>query len=326
MAEPLIFSTQASEYFAKLISNHLHIPVCEIERKIFGGGEKYYRIGIKERADLVGRDVVFVASTHTDEDLLELYRVGCALAGYGVRRAVYVIPFLGYSTMERAVKPGEVVTAKTIARSLSGIPSGDQRNVFLMMDLHISGLAHYFEGNCLRFELYAEKILVETMNKLGWCNDPGKIIFASADLGRPMWVRSFAEKFGTGIAMVNKKRNGGRTEITEVIGDVKDKDVIIYDDMVRSGGSLVNAANAYLNRGASKVNAVVSHFALNDDRAFARLLKSFPGHIITTNSHPMSQNIGSISPNREIIVADVSVVFAETIMKVFGWQFLKDLY
>ena len=264
----------------------------------------------------MGRDVVFVASTHTDEALLELYRVGCALAGYGVRRVTCAIPFLGYSTMERAVKPGEVVTAKTIARQLSIMPSGDLRNAFLMMDLHVSDFVHDFESNCLRFELYAEKILVETMNKLHWCDDPKNTVFASADLGRPMWVRSFADKFGTGMAMVNKRRNGGQTEITEVIGDVRDKSVVIYDDMVRSGGSLVNAANAYLNCGASKVNAVISHFALNDDRAFARLIKSFPGRIITTNSHPMSQNLGSINPLNEIIVADVSGVFAEAIRKI----------
>ena len=315
MLEPLIFSTQNSRYFAKLIAEKLGFSeLSKIERKTFGGGEKYCRIGIKGRADLMGRDVVFVASTHTDDDFLELCRIGCALAGYGVRRAVYIIPFLGYSTMERAVKPGEVVTAKTITRSLSGIPSGDKRNVFLMMDLHISGLVHYFEGDCLRFELYAEDVLIEMMDKLSWCNDPRKIIFASADLGRPMWVRSFAEKFGTGIAMVNKKRNGGRTEITEVIGYVKGKNVIIYDDMVRSGGSLVNAANAYLKHGALSVNAVISHFAVNDRATIVKLSRTFPGMMITTNSHPMSKFVGSQFDR--IFIADVSEVFAEAIKRI----------
>lgn len=316
MPEPMIFSTDASRYFAELIAEKLGVSkLTEIERKTFGGGEKYYRLEINERSGLMGRDVVFVASTHTDDDLLELYRVGCALAGYGAKRVIYVIPFLGYSTMERAVKSGEVVTAKTIARQFSVIPRGDMRNVFLMLDLHTSGFVHYFEGDCLRFELYAEEILVETMRQFGWCDNPQKTIFASTDLGRPAWVKSFAKKFGTSMAMVNKDREGEITRVAEVIGDVRRKNVIIYDDMLRSGGSLINAANAYLKHGALSVNAVISHLAINDGEAFHKIVMSFPGQILTTNSHPMTtpQNLGS---GDMFIVVDVSGIFAEAIKKI----------
>lgn len=316
MPEPMIFSTDASKYFAELIAKHMRVAgPFKIERKIFGGGEKYYRIGINDRSELMGRDVVFVASTHTDDDLLELYRVGCAFAGYGAKRVIYAIPFLGYSTMERAVKSGEVVTAKTIARQLSVIPSGDMRNVFLMLDLHTSGFVHYFEGNCLRFELYAEKIFIEAMNKLHWCDDPKNTVFASADLGRPEWVKTFARKFGTSMAMVDKDRFGENTKVAEVIGNVKDKRVIIYDDMLRSGGSLINAAEAYLNHGALSVNAAISHPALNNTEVIHKLAERFPGRILTTNSHPMSQNLG-ISPANQFIITDVSGVFAKAIKKI----------
>lgn len=156
----VIFSTKASLYFAELIAKGLGLPaVSHIERDVFGDGEQYYRLGINEREELFGKEVIFVGSTHTDADFLELYRVGCALVGYGAVRRIFVIPFFGYSTMERAVLPGEVVVAKTNARILSNIPNSGLGNVFLMLDLHVSGLVHYFEGDCLRFELYAEPVL-----------------------------------------------------------------------------------------------------------------------------------------------------------------------
>ncbi|QQG46603.1 MAG: ribose-phosphate pyrophosphokinase [Candidatus Niyogibacteria bacterium] len=319
MPEPLIFSTRDSEYFARLIAGKIGIPkLSEIERKTFGGGERYYRISTDSRSGLMGRDVIFVASTSTDANLLEVYRIGCALAEYGVKRVIYAIPFMGYSTMERAVKPGEVVTAKTVAKQLSAITGGDKRNVFLMMDLHVSGFVHYFEGDCLRFELYAEEVLLDEMEKLNWCANPQETIFASADLGRPEWVKTFARKFGAGMAMIDKDRYGETTRVAEVIGDVKGKRVIIYDDMLRSGGSLINAAAAYLNHGASDVNAVISHLAINDGEAFHKIVTSFPGVILTTNSHPMSQNLGSSLSDRRIVVADVSGVFAKAILEILG--------
>lgn len=128
----LILSTEASRYFARLISQSLGAGCqTEIERRVFGGGERYFRIGTRERTDLLGKDVIFVGSTHTDDDLEELYRVGRALVGYGARRIIFVIPFFGYSTMERAANPGDVVSAKTAACKLSSIPNGDFATPFL---------------------------------------------------------------------------------------------------------------------------------------------------------------------------------------------------
>ncbi len=98
----LVYSTEASAYFAKLIAKGLGIEVGEIERKKFGGVENYYRIGIDDRSDLIGKTAIFVGSTHTDENLLEIYDFSCALVGYGLARLILPIPFFGYSTMERA--------------------------------------------------------------------------------------------------------------------------------------------------------------------------------------------------------------------------------
>jgi ribose-phosphate pyrophosphokinase len=207
------------------------------------------------------------------------------------------------------------VTAKINARQLSQLPCGDVRNCFLMLDLHTAGLIHYFEGECLRFEMYAEEVLTHAVEELRLSN----FMFASADLGRPLWVETFAKKFGTSIAFVRKSRDFEETKIHDVIGDVNGKNVIIYDDMIRSGGSLVKAANLYLEKGALAVYAVASHLALNDMDAIVRLNCSSIQKIIATNSHPMSQHDEVVrSLPSKYIIKDVSGLFVDAIRKLTG--------
>ncbi|NTW21931.1 ribose-phosphate pyrophosphokinase [Candidatus Falkowbacteria bacterium] len=315
----VIFSTKASLYFAELIAMRLGLEVGSIEHKDFGGVEQYYRIGMANRDDLIGKTAIFVGSTHTDDQVNELYRVGSALAGYGTVRRIFVIPFLGYSTMERAKYPGEVVMAKVIARQLSNIPNSGMGNVFLMMDLHVSGLVHYFEGDCQRYELYAEKQLTIAMSELKLDN----FMFASADLGRPAWVATFAKLFQTSFALIDKGREFDETEVLAVIGDVRGKNVIIYDDMTRSATTIINAANAYIEHGATGVYAVLSHCALNHPNIIGHLINSPIKKVITTNTHPISQEVAHISKLQSPLagrfqVCDVSGEFVRTIQKVLN--------
>lgn len=315
MKNTIIFSTEESSYFARLLASRLGVQVGTVERKTFGDpvfGERYYRIGIENHGDLFGKDVIFVGSAHTDQDFLELYRVGCALAGYGARRRIFVIPFMGYTTMERAVLPGEVVTVKPNIRMLSSIPNTELGNTFLMMDLHVSGLVHYFEGDCLRAELYGESVLVKAIAKLGLSN----FMFGSADLGRPKWVKSFAKHFGVPeIAVVDKDRGFDQVEVYRVIGDVVGKQIVIYDDMIRSAQTLFKAAQAYLDKGAESIYAVTSHLALNTPDVGTALIQSPIRKIITTNSHPASHG-ALVAASEKFVVEDASGVFADKISRI----------
>lgn len=311
----LLFSTESSLYFAWLIAKGLGIPVGKIHRKKFGGIERYYRIGIENRDDLMGKTVIFVGSTHTDDDINELYRVGCSLASLGSVRRIFVIPFLGYSTMERAKYPGEVVTAKVIARQLSSIPNSGLGNVFLLMDLHVSGLVHYFEGDCLRYELRTRDYLADAIESICLEN----FMFASADMGRPGLVADLAKRFKTSFALIDKDREFEKTEVGAVVGDVKGKNVIIYDDMTRSGGTIIQAAKAYIENGAVGVYAVLSHYALNDDIVAHELFNSPIKLLITTNTHPMSKSVVDgldESALKKIHVCDVSNEFVKAINKI----------
>jgi len=311
-----IFTTEASEYLAQLIAANLNnIPLGETERRSFPGGENYLRLGINHREELMGKTAIFVGSTHTDLDFAELCDVVATLADYGTKRRIVIIPFFGYSTMERAKLPGEVVRAKTRAADLSAIPNTCQGNTFLMLDLHTPGLIHYFEGDCLRHQLYARQVLTAALRKLLRPTDSQKMIFGSADLGRPDTVQLIAEEFGTDLAFINKSRRFTKTEVLAVIGDVQGKAVIIYDDMIRSGNTLIDAAKAYLEKGATTVHAIISHLAFNDAGVIDALEDSPIERIIGTNSHPMSQH-PLVQQSRKITVVDVAPVFVEAIRPI----------
>eukprot|EP00127_Corallochytrium_limacisporum_P005663 Clim_evm42s210 gene=Clim_evmTU42s210 len=317
-AKLVIFSSPTGEYFAeKLIANIPEDIAYRgwIERKNFRDGERYLRIPLRTRNDLIGKDVVYVSPTNQDDDLLELYRVGCKLASLGTRRRIFVIPFLGYSTMERAVKPGEVVTAKENCRLLSAIPNNGVGNVFIFMDLHVQGLLNYFEGPCSRMELYAEPVLLDGIRTMAL--NKGEFMFASADLGRPLWVSSFAKKFDTEIAFVQKERNFEITRMGCVIGKVKGKHVVIYDDMTRTGGTLIQAAAAYLHAGATSVHAVLSHAAFATPEVVEKLEKSDIATFITTNTHPATQ-WESVKRSKKFVILDVSKVYADAIIGTQG--------
>ena len=260
--------------------------------------------------------MIFVGSTDSDLEIAELYRVGCAISGYGARRIIFCIPFFGYSTMERATKPGEIVTAKAIARQFSFIPLATMGNTFLLTDLHVSGMVHYFEGNCKRFELSAEEILIKEIdqlvkNVLGY----GNVVIASADLGRSKQVEKIADVLDAIIALIQKGRDGEKTEVKRVIGDVRGKHVIIYDDMSRSFGTLIGATNAYLEAGAESVSVVLSHQALNGKDVAQKIIDSPIRYVITTNSHPSSMWPLTMS-NEKFKIVDITPVFTDVIKKI----------
>ncbi len=316
MQQAIMFSTDSSRYFAEILAQRTGITLGEIETNRFGDkttGELYLRFKVDDYMAFANRDVILVGSTCTDHDIDALYRLGCTASEMGARRLLFVVPFFGYSTMERAVKPGEVVTAKVIARQFSSIPQASEGNFFLFLDLHVSGLLHYFEGACKRFELYAESVLEKAIQSM-WTND---MVFGSADLGRPKWVDTYARRFNTDLVLVRKIRDGKDSHITHVIGDVKDRVVCIYDDMTRSSKTLVQAMAAYLKYDAAGGFAVLSHGAFNDDAAIYVIGQSFLKKVIITNSHPMSNN-PLIVNSEKFIVVDVTPIFAEAIQRILG--------
>ncbi|WP_338791767.1 ribose-phosphate diphosphokinase [Bernardetia sp. MNP-M8] len=276
----LVFSTQKYAYFQEaFIKEKTIFEKGELEYKLFPDGESYYRILSK----LQSKEAVLIGGTVSEQDTMELYDLASGLVDEGIKKLTIIIPFYGYSTMERTVKSGEIVTAKTRARLLSAIPQSYSGNRIIMVDLHVSGLQYYFERGVHTVHLYAKPLILEAARKLG-----GKdFVLASADAGRAKWVESLAFDLGVDAAFVYKRRSSGSdTEITGINADVRGKKVVLYDDMIRTGGSLVNAAKVYKEAGAEQIFVVATH-GVFPNGSVKRLEESkLIERIIVTDTHP----------------------------------------
>lgn len=301
----IILSTKNYEYLAKQIADNLGLNLGKKQVEYFPDQERYMRID----EDLINQNVIIIGGTISDSDTLEIYDLACACVKYGAKSLTLVIPFYGYSTMERATKPGEVVPGKTRARLLSSIPKSPLGNKILLLDLHSEGIPYYFENDVQAFHLYAKKVLIEKMKAIS-----ADFVLAATDAGRAKWVESLAKEIGVSPAFVYKQRlSGSQTTVTGVNAQVKDKVVIIYDDMIRTGSSLIGAAQAYKNAGAKEIYALTTHGLFPEAKQpDGSVLKSidklnnsglFNG-IYATNSHP---NALILNEN----VMDVSNVFSD---------------
>lgn len=255
-----------------------------VERRTFPDGERYQRLA----CDVRDREVVLLAGTASDPDTLLAYDLAHAVVRQGALRLTWVCPYFGYQTMERAARPGEVVAAKTRARLMSAVPRAPLGNQVLLVDLHAAGLPHYFDDEVSAFHLYAKPLALEAARALGGPD----LVLAAPDAGRAAWVESLAADLGADTAFVSKRRrSGSETEVARVEADVDGRAVVIYDDMVRSGSTLVEAARAFRARGARAVFAVVTHLVLPGE-AVDRLRQ--PGALdglAGTDTHPRAREV-----------------------------------
>lgn len=283
---PLLFVTQAYTDLGKRLAQAGNFELGVVQRQDFPDGEHYRRIMSHSR----GRDVVMLGGTVSDAETLELYDMSCGLVYYGARRLSMIIPFFGYSTMERAIKSGEIVTAKLRARLFSSVPQASLGNRVFLVDLHVQGITHYFEGGVEPVHISARSLIEKVAQDLGGDD----FVLACTDAGRAKWVESLANDLGVVPAFVYKRRiDATTTEVSGVSALVQDKRVVIYDDMIRTGSSLVGAAKAYKDAGARDVSAVTTHGVFPED-ALDRLQQSgLFSCIATTDSHPRSRELES---------------------------------
>lgn len=277
--KPIVFSTGSYVYLEKEMLLSGAFDEGRIESKTFPDGERYHRI----LTGTDGRDTILVGGTIDDRETLELFDLACALAQGGAVSLTIVIPYFGYSTMERAVKPGEIVKAKTRALLFSSVPRTSRGNRVVLLDLHTEGLPHYFEAGIRPVHLYCKPVIMEAARELGGDD----FVLASTDAGRAKWVESLANDMDVPAAFVYKRRlSGSETQISGINAEVKGKHVIIYDDMIRTGGSLVEAAKAYRAAGAANVSVIATHgiFAGN---AVEKLQGSkVIDKVVVTDTHP----------------------------------------
>jgi ribose-phosphate pyrophosphokinase len=288
MSAALVFSTRSYGYLRDDLVQAGRFEPGSIEAATFPDGERYQRLV----TPVSGRDVVLVGGTISDADTLELFDLASSIVKYGAHSLALVIPYFGYSTMERAVKAGEVVTAKTRARLFSAVPLAAAGNRVFLVDLHAEGIPHYFEGGIRPVHVYAKPVVVDLARRLGGDD----IVLACTDAGRAKWVESLANEMGVPASFVFKRRlDGSHTEVTAMSAVVSGKSVVIYDDMIRTGGSLIAAARAYKSAGAVKLTAIATHGVFPGD-ALERLTETgLFSAIACTDTHPRARELAGAS-------------------------------
>ncbi len=279
MDKKLIFSTEKYTY---LTNDLLHSGLFEkgtIYSKKFPDGETYHRI----ETDVLNRKVVLIGGTIDDQNTIELYDMAQGIIHAGAYTLEIVIPYFGYSTMEREVLPGEIVKAKNRALMFSSLPPCAEVNKVYLMDLHSEGLPYYFDRDIRCKHLYCKQIIMQASKELGGDD----FVLASTDAGRAKWVESLANEMHVKSAFVYKQRlSGSETAITGVNADVRGRNVIIYDDMIRTGGSLTQSAFAYQQAGAKHLYAITTH-GLFTNHALTKIQEQgIIQKVICTNSHP----------------------------------------
>ncbi len=286
----IVFHSLSYEKLGREIAACGAFPLGEVIVKRFPDGERYQRVA----SDVSGKDVALIGGTPTDADALEIYDLANGLVDSGARSLTLVIPFFGYATMERASKQGEVVTAKTRARLFSSIPVPGSGSRVMLVDLHTEGIPYYFEGGMRPVHVYATPIILQAVRALTKEDGSSGFVLACTDAGRAKWVESLANDLGVSASFVFKRRlDDRRTEVAAVSAAVQGKHVILYDDMVRTGGSLLGAARAYQQAGAARISAVATHGIFPED-SLERIQESgLIDQIVVTDTHPRALTLQS---------------------------------
>ena len=251
-----IFSGNSNHALAEAICKELRLPLGDLECGNFSDGECFVSIYETVR----GSDVFVIQSTcgPVNNNLMELLVMIDALRRASAGRITAVIPYFGYARQDRKAKARDPISAKLVANMITA--AGADR--VLTMDLHASQIQGFFDipvdnllGNPIFVDYYAKKFGDK-------CED---MMVVSPDVGSVARARAFAQKLHMQLAIVDKRRQkANQCEVMNVIGDVKGKDCILFDDMVDTAGSLCNAAKAIVEvGGANKVYACASHGVLS---------------------------------------------------------------
>lgn len=300
----IFFTTSDYTYLTNEILSLGNISKGEINSIIFPDGEMYHQL----ITNVSEQNVVLIGGTIDDKNTMELYDLAQGIIQNGAKSLSIVIPYFGYATMERAVKKGEIVKAKNRALLFSSLPPCSHPNRVYLIDLHSEGIPYYFERDIRCKHIYAKKIIIEIAKELGGED----FVLAATDAGRAKWVESLANEMHVKSAFVYKQRlSGSETQITGVNADVKNKTVIIYDDMIRTGGSLMQAAKVYSDAGAKEVMAITTHGLFSNNAMQKINQQGIIKQVVCTNSHP-----NSITINEEnLSVKSLAKLIFETIIE-----------
>ena len=313
-----IITGNANPELAQKIAEHCFSDLVPAKITSFADGES----SVEFTENIRGEDVFIIQSTCTpvNDSLMELLIMIDAARRSSASRITAVIPYFGYARQDRKSASRTPITAKLVANLLT--TSGTDR--ILTMDLHAGQIQGFFDipVDDLTSRVAFAKDIKKQFYKDGSNIAEVETVFVSPDAGGVVRARKFADMFGGDIAIVDKRRpEAGKSEVMNLIGDVKGKHAILVDDIIDSGGTLCNAAKAIMDEGAASVRAYITHGVLSNE-ACQKVEKSVLDELVVTDSIP-NRCPKNCKKTRQV---SVSTLFGEAIRRVTNEESVSSLF
>jgi len=306
-----IFSGRSNLTLAEKIVKSLGIGLGQLTIKNFADGELW----IKFEENIRGTDVFIIQSTNSPaENIMELVLIIDAAVRASANTVTAVIPYFGYGRQDRKDNPRVPISSRVMVDLVTATGA----NRIITMDLHSTQIQGFAT---IPFDhLYSRMVLQDAINSLEL--DPKNSVVLSPDVGSARMSQAYAKRLGMHFALIDKRRYApNKAQVMHMIGDLKDKHVLIIDDMIDTAGTIVNAANEAKENGAISVTAIATH-ALLSVPAIDRIKESNIGKLVVTDTVSIEdeKKLG----NMEIVT--VANVFGEAIRRVYDGESVSALF
>ena len=307
-----ILTGNSNKQLSNKISKNLKNKLVNTSIRKFADGEIYIEINENIRGNSIF--IIQSVSSPANDNLMELLLCIDALKRSSAKNITTVIPYFGYARQDRKVVPRTSISAKLVSNLITN--AGADRVV--TVDLHAGQIQGFFDIPV--DNLFATPIFAKHIKRKIKSNN---IICVAPDVGGVERARALGKKLDVGLAIVDKRRpSPGKSQVMNVIGNVKNKICILTDDIIDSGGTIVNATDALLKRGAKEVHVYATHGVFSGD-AVKKIKNSKIKNLVITDSIDSSDKLKKV---RNIEVLSISILLAEAIKRISNSTSVSDLF
>ena len=306
-----IFSGNSNRLLAEKICDYLGVSLGKLNISQFSDGE----LSIAFDENIRNEDVFIIQSTNPPaENILELMLILDAAKRASANKIIAVIPYFGYGRQDRKDRPRVPISSRVILDMATGL--GVDRIV--SMDLHSSQIQGFV--NVPFDHLYSRMALFKELKKLNLNEETGVVL--APDVGSAKMSQAYAKSLGISFALIDKRRpKPNETEIANLVGDLKNKKVLIIDDMIDTAGTICNAAEAAMDNGAISVTAIATHPVLSGP-AIERLSNSKITKVIVCDTIEMTEDKNF----DKLEIISVASVFGEAIKRIIDGTSLSSMF
>jgi ribose-phosphate pyrophosphokinase len=307
-----LLAGNSNRALAEAIGQYLKLPYTKaVDRRI-----PDMEVFVEIQENVRGEDMFVIQSTSfpANDNLMELLVIIDALRRSSARRITAVIPYFGYARQDRKPGPRTPISAKLVANLITEAGA----NRVLTVDLHAGQIQGFFD--IPTDNLYAQPVMVQDIKDY---LDGENLMVISPDVGGVVRARALARRIGADLAIVDKRRErAGESEVMNIIGDVQNRTCLLLDDIVDSGGTICNAAEALLGKGAKAVYAYASHGVLSGG-AVARIRDSKLKSMVITDSIAATEDVTKCANIRRISIAPL---LGEAIERISNEKSVSSLF